>query len=497
MTSNRERLQQYKTDPFAFVQDMWGLTQQAGTKRDGFIEGRSLTWQQVKIFESVKNAMLDNAPRRIVIRSGHGIGKSSTMAMLILWFLFSFYDSQVGCTAPTSDQMYDVLWKEISKWLSKMPDPVKGIYEWSTSHIRIRERPETWFARAKTARKENPEALAGLHGEHVLLIVDEASGVPEEIYRTAEGSLTNRNILVIMISNPTRLTGYFYDAFNKDKPNWQCLAFSSMDSPIVDTQYVDRIRDKYGADSDEYRVRVLGEFPKAEMVDDKGYVPLITEADLHYTSNREIVGIPYMGIDPSGEGNDKTVWVVRDMVKAFVAGREDISSPMSIAQKTLTIMREFNIDPSRIYLDNFGAGANVAMHLMEAGVRINPVNVGHEAADKVQYLNKRAECYWRLREWLRTGQELVSNDAWDQLLGIRYRSNLKGQLQIMPKDQMKKDYGLASPDVADALSLTFWEEEKATNETDYRTAAMNYINKDFDRSDHRNFILNQNVKDGL
>ena len=108
--------------------------------------------------------------------------------------------------------MYDVLWKELVKWLKLMPEQIQGLYEWSNTYIRVKERPETWFARAKTARKEAPEALAGVHGDYVMFVIDEASGVPEEIFNTAEGALTSSDILVIMISNPTRLIGYFYEA---------------------------------------------------------------------------------------------------------------------------------------------------------------------------------------------------------------------------------------------------------------------------------------------
>lgn len=102
----------------------------------------------------------DEIIRRISIRAGHGIGKSTAFAWLIIWFLFSFYNAQVPCTAPTSDQMHDVLWKEVKKWLDIMPDDFSRLFDWSNGYIRIVESPETWFARAKTARKESPEALA-------------------------------------------------------------------------------------------------------------------------------------------------------------------------------------------------------------------------------------------------------------------------------------------------------------------------------------------------
>ena len=183
--------------PILFVSKMWGLSPQ--DKNEPFIKGKHITFQQAEILNAVELALQGEKSNRISIRSGHGVGKSATISWLMLWYLFCFKDCQIACTAPSAEQMNDVLWKEAMKWIQLMPDVVKKKYEWTGSHIRIDESPETWFARAKTARKEAPEALAGVHGEHVMLLVDEASGVPEEIYNTAEGSLTEKNTLVIII----------------------------------------------------------------------------------------------------------------------------------------------------------------------------------------------------------------------------------------------------------------------------------------------------------
>ena len=133
---------------------MWGFIPQ----EDKFIKGKHVTKHQVALLEAVETAMKDKAPRRISVSSGHGCGKSCCLSWLILWFLFCYKEAQIPCTAPTSEQMNDVLWKELAKWLNRMPDWARQKYEWTYSHIRITDAPETWFARAKTARKENPEA---------------------------------------------------------------------------------------------------------------------------------------------------------------------------------------------------------------------------------------------------------------------------------------------------------------------------------------------------
>ena len=341
-----------------------------------------------------------------------------------------------------------------------MPPQIQKFYDITTQYVRITESPETWFARAKTARKEAPEALAGVHGDYVMMLVDEASGVAEEIFNTAEGALTNENILVILISNPTRLMGTFYDSHHKDKQNWQTFTFNSKESPIVDDEFVTRIIEKHGEDSDEYRIRVLGMFPKEDAIDDKGFVPLLAANDLRYTQDEQFVGTVKMGLDPAGMGKDETVWVVRDPFKAKIVAVEKFSDAKSIAQKTITLAHYYNVDSKNIFIDNFGVGANIAMEMAIAKCVPTPLNVGEKAENDEVYINKRAEIYWRMKEWMRKGGELNGGETdWTQMLTIRYRRELSGKLKIMGKEEMRKE-GIKSPDRVDALSLTFVEEDQ-------------------------------------
>ena len=457
MNEQKEKLKQYllkwRSSPIAFIEDMWGITPQFDNKL--FVKGEHLSKQQYEILMAVEKAIKGEAPKRISISSGHGIGKSTVMAWLLIWYLFCFKESQVGATAPTTEQMHDVLWKEVNKWLKLLPAPVKEKFEWSATHVRIKERPEVWFARAKTARKEAPEAFAGLHANYVMLLADEASGVADEIYRTAEGSLTDKNTLVVLISNYTRLVGYFHETHSSDKANWQTFRFSCIDSPLVDWSYVERIKARHGEDSDEYRIRVLGEPPKADAVDEGGYVPLFVESDLRYCDDsgpfaRDLS----MGIDPSGAGDDETVWVVRDNFRSKIAAVEKISTTASIAQKTLTLMKYYSIPEEAVVVDNFGEGANVAQELAHAGIFINGINVGGKPDDET-YLNLRAELGWRAREWTIKGGQLVRNPGWKELMGIRFRRERSGKMKLKGKDEMRKD-GIPSPNVYDAWSLTFF-----------------------------------------
>lgn len=445
--------------PEVFVRKVFGFVPERDNAK--FIKGKHISAQQQDILLAVEKAMIGEAPRKISVKSGNGIGKSSVASWIILWFLFAFKNSQVAVTAPSSSQIFDVLWKECMKWISMMPEPVKMKYDWNTTHIRMAENPFVWFARAATGKKESPEALAGLHSEHVLLVGDEASGIPNEIFEIAEGSLTEKNTLVILPSNPTRLTGYFYETFNKDKARWQNLSFSSLESPLVNAkEFAEGFEAKYGLDSDEYRIHVLGEFPQADAVDDAGYISLFDTEDLSFCADTGRFIDPKLGIDPAGEGENNAVWVIRDKFRAKIVAKEMVSTPRSGALKTSTLMGHYNIKPGRTSVDDFGPGAKMIQELSESGVgRVRAVNVGMPPDDRTRYINRRAENYMRAKTWLKQGGELVKGEGWDQLLDIKYRRALSGKVQIKGKREMRKD-GVDDLGVADAFMLTFDTEDR-------------------------------------
>lgn len=436
---------------------------------EDYIDGKHLTWQQSLVCYGIDKALKGEASLRISIVSGHGIGKSMILSLVILWFLFIHPDCQIACTSPGKEQMYDVLWKELKKWIDRMPINMGSLYLWESSHIRMKESPETWFARAKTASKENTEALAGVHADHVLICVDEASGVEEPIFETMEGALTSGNILVFLISNGTRSIGYFYDTHHKDKDRWQNYSFSSLDSPRVDEKYVNSIVKKYGADSVQYAIRVEGKFPDTGIVDDKGYVQLFSEKDLHfvpYDHNWVPVGRCIAGLDASGEGQDSTQWAIRNRHRAAIVASEKQSTAAGMASKTITICDKFKVDPIDMVIDAFGVGHAVSQEIALAtsgnskrsAWRVTPLNVGEpcdDEYDREMYINKRAEAYYKMMLWARAGGEfMITPRLKDELFSIRYKRTVSGKIQIMDKVQMAK-LGYPSPNMADALSLTF------------------------------------------
>lgn len=520
-----KKMDDYQKSPFPFIEDMWGLVPQPVKPEfkerfniyfedrrydeitedffEPYIEGKHLTWQQFLILKAVENAVRDKGKPRISVRSGHGIGKTTVMSWILLWYLFCHFKAQVGATAPSHAQMHDALWKECYKQIKAMPPSAQKKYEWQSSYIKIVDNKvisEDWWARAKTARKEAPEALAGLHGEHVLILVDEASAVPEAIFNTVEGALTEESILVIMISNPTRNVGYFFESQKGgDMEAWERFKFSTTDCPRVSDGYEARIIAKNGKDSDEYKIRVLGEFPDVEAVDDEGYSPLFITGDVKEVDNPKSidgkfwVGVPIMGIDPAGEGADETRWVIRDSFKAKVVLAKKISDEKKIAAQTATLMEIHGVKAEDIYIDTFGIGHKCAIELTKAAHFINAVNVGdafkRESENYDLYINIRAKNFYNLKNWLRSGAELVRDPAWQiEMPSIKFRRQAaeKSRIQIMSKVKMKK-LGYKSPDTLDALALTFTDDDGTPKEKIVTTTKSQ-------RSDDNNYNRHHNIK---
>lgn len=374
-------------------------------------------------------------------------------------------DAQIPCTAPTQNQLYDVLWKELAKWIALMPERIQGTLDLQGDYLRVKERGKIWFARAKTGKKENAEALAWVHSDYVLQVADEASGVADEIFEFSKGSMTGQwLVILILISNPTRLEGYFYRSHHELQHTFQCLQFNGEESPIVDNAFINDIIDEYGKDSDEYKIRVKGEFPSSGVIDSKGYSALLSANDLRFISYETADVKPTkLGVDPSWEWDDSTVLVDRDNFMARVVFKEDLSTEKGIADKVAMWHDMYSYVPtSDIYVDNFWVWANVWLELAVAGKKVSAVNVWGKPS-KDMYANKRAECFWLLRERiLKWGILVGSVEERKDLLIVKFKRNTAGKIQIMPKDMMRKEYW-RSPDTADALSLTFFRPDINAN----------------------------------
>ena len=240
----------YRDDPALFVQEVLGATPHD---------------YQAEFLRAVADG-----ERKVSIRSGHGTGKSTSASWIMLWFVLLRFPNKVVVTAPTSGQLFDALFAELKRWINELPPQLKVLLTVKSDRVELNAAPSEAFISARTSRAETPEALAGVHSENVLLVVDEASGVPEKVFEAAAGSMSGHAATTILLSNPTRSSGTFYESQTRMADSWWTRRWSCIDSPLVSDEFVDEMRARYGEESNAFRIRVLGEFP---MADDDTIIP--------------------------------------------------------------------------------------------------------------------------------------------------------------------------------------------------------------------------------
>ncbi len=398
------------------------------------------------------NAIASND--RVAIKSGKGVGKSSLLAWIILWFLATRPGAKVACTANSANQLEDVLWSEIRKWIRQMEFKQYLPFEVSSDRVTLVD----GFARARTARKDNPEALQGLHDDNMLFLADEASGIDEIIFQAAEGAMSTKGAKTVLTGNPTRTKGYFFDAFNKDASRWVGITVDCNNSPMVTREYIDYMANKWGVDSNAYRIGVLGEFP---LGNPDSVIPLYLIERAIGRSDVVAFGEEVWGLDVARMGDDRCALVKR-------RGNVILEKPQTWAKVTLDITAdrvfdeyvEARVKPVKIIVDAIGMGSGVADMLRRRGLPVVALNVGELSSSKRRYHRKRDELWFRARDWFETMNVSIPvgcDDMVEELASVAFDVKPTGEHYIVDK----KELGW-SPDIADALVLTF----------QYRGAAM-------------------------
>lgn len=395
---------------------------------------------------------IQSGARRISVRAGHGVGKSTACAWAVIWHLITRYPQKVVCTAPTAPQLYDALFAEIKFWINKLPPYMRQLFEITSDRIVLKSSPEASFVSARTSSKEKPEALAGVHSDNVLLIVDEASAVEEAVFESAAGSMSGHNATTVLIGNPTRSSGLFYKTHHELATEWKTMHVSCVTSPRVTEDFVKQIKDTYGELSNAFRVRVLGEFPLA---DDDTLIPaeLVDAAmrrDIVHDTNEPIL----FGVDPARFGDDAAVLCVRqgNVVLHFRSWRG-----LDLMSLCGAIVNEADqLKPAEINVDSIGLGAGLADRLRELGLPVRDVNVSEVSALNPKANRLRDELWVSVRDFLAQRACRLPNEESlrADLVTPKYSFTSSGKLQVESKGEMKKRLR-RSPDFADALALTF------------------------------------------
>lgn len=397
--------------------------------------------------------------RLISVRSGHGTGKSTTLAIATTWFACTRYPYKVVMTAPTSSQLFDALWAETKSLFKKLPAALRILFEVRSDRIVLVASPDDCFITARTSTKEKPEALAGVHSENVLLLADEASAIPEEVFESAQGSMSTTNATTVLTGNPTRTSGLFYRTHHELKEDWKCHHWSSLDSPRVSPAFVNQIRKTYGEGSNQWRVRVLGEFPET---DDES---LISRASVQRAMDRDIKldpeGKRVWMVDPARFGNDRTGFGERiGQVVPWVEFKSGLDT-MAVAGWVKYKWDQCSAGqrPVEILIDVIGIGSGVVDRLIELGLPVIGVNVSESALPFSDGYKLRDHLWLEGKKWLEEGGGKLpkSNALMEDLVTPTYTFMSNGKIKVESKDEIRRR-GKPSPDLADTFLLSFASE---------------------------------------
>jgi len=405
--------------------------------------------------------------KRISIRSGHGTGKDASASWAILWFLSTRVYAKIVCTAPTARQLNDILWSEISKWARE--SAIQDEFVIQSEKIFHKGAPKEWWARAvspsvKADPQDQAETLAGFHGDHLFIVVDEASGVEDPVFIPIEGAMTQEDNRVLLIGNPTKNKGYFHDTqFHSEiKKMWHKLHWDSRDSENVKPDYPLYMAKKYGIDSNVFRIRVAGEPP---LEDERTLIPLWwAEQCIGKEINVDDEEFTYLGVDVARYGEDKSIILPRQGMLVHPWARFQSMNTITLAGNVL--MQYQDVGAVGCGVDVIGVGAGVADYLRKQRMPgLFDINVSWASSDSTKYALLRDELWWRMREkcmygyysfpdiklpgeTLSLGQELAN-----ELSTPYYDFNRNGAVKVESKEKMKKR-GIASPNIADALGIT-------------------------------------------
>jgi hypothetical protein len=402
---------------------------------------------------------------RIAVASGHGIGKSALVAWIILWSLSTFEDTRGVVTANTESQLRTKTWAELAKWhrlcITKhlFECTATAIYSLDPAH------EKTWRVDAAPWSERNTEAFAGLHnaGKRILLIFDEASAIPDVIWETSEGALTDEDTQIVWCAfgNPTRNTGRFRECFGRFRHRWERRQIDSRKAKMTNKAQVAQWVKDYGEDSDFVRIRVRGIFPRV------GSTQFISSEDVEQAASREAAAHLFdalvLGCDVARFGDDESVIYIRK-------GRDGRTHPplkyrgLDTMQFAARIAEQYQFyKADAVFVDGGGVGGGVVDRLRQLRVPVIEVQFGSSpdrsmpGADSLVYANKRAEMWGWMREWLKHGGIPDDPDLRTELEGVQYGYvQVAGidAIQLESKKDMKKR-GMPSPDTADALALTF------------------------------------------
>ena len=504
-----EFISRYVFDPGLFVEEIFN------TKYD--------IWQQ-----RAADALLKD--HFVTIRSGNGVGKTFFEASILWWFLMTRYMAQIPCTANSAVQLKSVLWSQVAR-LQYQSEYLMKRARVTEDMVQVTGYEKAWFAVARTAQNNKgdvQESLQGFHGEFVLFLVDEASGVPDKTMDALESAATGEDSYGLMCSNATRRSGLFFRSWHQDRNIWHGIHVKHKDTTRVSPKFVERMEKRYGGkDTNGYKIRVLGEFPRQSdmgLLSDTAYDS--PEVQMHGLLPDQITGDVRMSVDPAGDAPESDACTMGLRIgQAICEIRENRSMDLSqIADQLVGWAIEvtgrrrslgmFHQKTIPVFIDVIGLGIGLAQelerrqqehneefggHLIKTAEGqpdqysnpwvVNPirVNVGKSgtkpedlsedpdlpeaagASGREIYLNLRAELFCYLADLIRFKRVLILQPMdllKEDMCGLQKEYASNGKIKIQSKKEFRLLNDGRSTDWGDAAVLLFVDDIGADPEID-------------------------------
>jgi len=423
---------------------------------------QELVWAKIHVYKNQAPTDREkelSAKFGMSVMSGVGTGKGAMGSWCIIWFLTCFPYPKIAVTSPSAKQMAITLWSELAKWHQR--SKLKDWFVWNSEKFFFKEQEgKQWFAATRTANTRNSpdeqaETLAGLHEEFLLIVADEASGIPDPVFRPLESTLTQMCNLCLLFFNPTRGKGYAYDTHFRDSGDWLPVHWNAEESTNVTKESIYRLEKKYGRDSNTFRIRVLGIPPSTtentvipwewiqDAIDRDGELESLEDDQLLYS------------LDVGAGGDDSSLLKRRGPI---VYPLECVNYNDSNMLTDWAVRQALAGEPKEFLLDNIGVGwgveGNLRERLKHTDIRVVGVNVAQSAYNPHRFFRLRDELWWRARDTFERGVISLPNDPLlaGDLNAPRY-DETGGKIKVETKKEMKAR-GIESPNRADSFIMT-------------------------------------------
>lgn len=438
------------------------------------IANKKPTWQQRLIIEAIQRK-----GARVSVSSGHGTGKSDMTSIMILAFIILNPESRVVVVANNAAQVRNVIWKYIKinfKTICRSIPWLEGYFELNEREFYAVGYKGIWSCIAKSARAGNEEALAGEHCHTYLVVVDEASGLPDKALQVLSSALTEEHNNMCLLSQPTRTSGFFYDTHHRlaktlDTPDgiWTPITLNSEESPLVTPEFIgEKLLSYGGEDSPEYQIKVLGRFP--DNMD--GY--LLSRIDCERASRCQpeltIGSWGWVAACDVGNGRDKSVINICKVsldspetriviTHQIIEMRPDVD-PIDFAMEIQKAVEPYLNQNISILIDGDGVGFSTVKTAKNLGLDIHEIRWGKPVFNsdaKSRFINKRAYSHIMMRNAIKTGRMKIDSTEMtkDQISKLPVFLNESGQWVVTTKKEMREKHNIKSPDRSDTYCFMF------------------------------------------